>query len=93
MARTCVNAVDLLPEVKGGDIRIDDIEATIQALAAVLETQVGELISWMETPGWDRRGKRWLVGSIVTALMELERKIEAIERVKNDLKAIQQRFV
>ena len=93
LARTCAIALDLLPEVKGDKGRMDDIEANIEALSHILETQVGELLSWMETSNWHRLGKRRLCTSVETAVEELKKKIAAIERVKDDLKAIQQRFV
>ena len=93
LARTCANAVDLLLEVKGDKGRMDDVEANIQALADMLETQVGELLSWMENLGWERGGECRLWTSIETVEEELKKKIEAIERVKDDLRAFQQRFV
>ena len=59
----------------------------------MLETQVGELLSWVEKLGWERGGECRLWTSIETVEEELKKKIEAIERVKDDLRAFQQRFV
>lgn len=93
LARTCANTVVQLPEVKGDDSRVDDIEATIQALAQMLERQMAELLSWMDIFSWERLGERRRLSPICNALVELKKKIEANERVKDDLRAVQQRFV
>ena len=78
----------MLPEAKGDVTRIDDIEANIQALAQLLGTQVGELLSWMETFDWERHGKHRFFRSTGTAVVELERKMKANEWVKDDFKAV-----